>query len=73
MKMVNIIFAVAIFAQQECQIQTGIDNELINMQITEPVKAGMVTFALPKIKKVSDFDRAVEEMHRQKSKCERNA
>ncbi len=53
------------------QKQTVIDKNIIQKG-ADAVKARMVAFALPKIKRVVDIDKIAEDLHRLKRKVEKN-
>jgi len=57
---------------QAWQKQTVIDKDTINKSVIGPARVRMVAFGLPKIKRVVNIDKIVEDLHRLRNKVEMN-
>ena len=57
---------------QAWQKQTVIDKDTINKSVIGPARVRMVAFGLPKIKRIVNIDKIVEDLHRLKMKVQSN-
>ena len=57
---------------QTWQKQTLVDKDVISKDVIGPAKVRMVAFGLPKIKRIVNIDKIIEDLHRLRKKVEKN-